>query len=141
MTQTLNGQDIGQAHYATRALLERALTDAGIDFPQSVTLNLLGGNDSPMTSEDLRARLVHGLKITEDDARAVEAGVRARSLVVGAEAGLVLTPAGSALFHQVAASIAEITEILYGGLPTEELITARRVLSTITARANAALVG
>jgi DNA-binding MarR family transcriptional regulator len=140
MPQTLTGQDIGQAHYATRAVLDRVLSDAGLGFNQWVALNLLGSNGSPMKTGDLRARLVQGLKITMDAASEATAAVLDRGLVVPAAADdLALTPAGAAVFQEVTAAIAGITERLYGGLPTEDLVIAHRLLTTVTARANAEL--
>jgi DNA-binding MarR family transcriptional regulator len=142
MTQTLTGQDIGQAHYATRAVLERVLIAVGIDFNQSVILNVLVRNGSPMAEDEVLAGVVHGLKITEDDARAVLSGVLARGLVTRTpadEARLELTATGAGLSRQVTEAVAGITERLYGGLPAGELAVAHRLLATVTARANAEL--
>jgi hypothetical protein len=141
MTQTLTGQDIGQAHHATRAVLERVLTAAGLGFKEWVVVNTLGGNDSGMTTDDVSARVGHGLKITEDAARIVLTGVQDRDLVTRPPGRLELTTAGALLFQRVTEAIAGITERLYGGLPAEELVIAHRLLATVTARANAELGG
>jgi hypothetical protein len=145
-TPTLTGQDIGQAHYATRAVLERVLADLGLGFHQSVALNQLAGNGSRMSENDLVARLVHGLKIAEPVARdgltaAIDQGLIARTPEAGAEPELVMTAAGKELHRRVNAAITQITQRLYGGLPAEDLAVAHRLLVTVTERANAELAG
>jgi len=145
-TPTLTGQDIGQAHYATRAVLERVLADLGLGFNQSVALNVLAGNGSRMSENDLVARLVHGLKIAEPVVRdglsvAVDQGLIARTLEADAGPEVAMTEAGTTLHRQVNAAIAQITKRLYGGLPAEELAVAHRLLVTVTERANAELAG
>jgi DNA-binding MarR family transcriptional regulator len=141
MTQTLTGQDIGQAAIATRAVLNRVLAGFDIAFEQSVILNLLGRNESPMTDDDLVARVVHGLKIAEPAAREVLATLLDRGLAERTEDGgqLALTSSGTERFEQITGAIGQITERLYGGLPPEELAVAHRMLTTVTARANAEL--
>jgi hypothetical protein len=52
---------------------------------------------------------------------------------------VTLTPAGTARFEEIRDGIAEITRRLYGGIPTEDLVVARRVLAAVTERANAEL--
>jgi DNA-binding MarR family transcriptional regulator len=143
VTQILTGQDIGQAHHATRAVLQRLLAGTNTDFHQWVALNLLGSNESRLSETDLVARIVHGLKLSEAEARDVVAEIIDLGLVSRTEkAGrLALTTAGTARFDQVKAGIAQITERLYGGLPPEELAIAHRTLATVTARANAELGG
>jgi hypothetical protein len=146
MTETpiLTGQDIGQAHFATRAVLERLLAQAGLDFGASVTLNAAEGNDSPLRRADLIARVVHGLKIEEPAAGAVLTALLDQGLVAltpptATDPQVTLTPAGKARFQQVRDGIGQITQRLYGGLPTDDLAAAHRVLTTVTARANAEL--
>ena len=140
ITPTLNGQIIGQTEKATRAVLDRLLDRTGTTFHQWVVINLVGGE--PLTAEaDIVARLVQGLKI--DEAAAHRAVGDARSLgLVTVEVGTVgLTGAGLARFEAVRAAIDGITGRLYGDLPADDLHTAARVLTVITARANAELAG
>ena len=70
---TLNGQIIGQAERATRTLLERHLRETGLAFEQWVAVNQVhtgvGGRQA------LVARLVLGLKIDDEAARAAVDGV------------------------------------------------------------------
>jgi hypothetical protein len=133
---TLTGQDIGQAHFATRAVLERLLAGAGLGFAGSLVLNLLAAG--PVAERQVVERIAGGIKVPEGEARAAVAEVVAGGLVV-AGPELALTPAGAAKQAYVRAGTAEIVDRLYGGLPAEDLATARRVLNTVTERANAEL--
>jgi DNA-binding MarR family transcriptional regulator len=141
---TLTGQDIGQAENATRAVLNRLLTDTGTGFHGWVILNLLGTNDSTLDRNDLVARVVHGLKIDESAVHAALAELIGDGLVGPTPTGtsgaqITLTPAGSTRFQQITDGIRQITHRLYGGLPAEDLATAHRVLATVTERANTEL--
>jgi hypothetical protein len=50
-----------------------------------------------------------------------------------------LSDAGQQLFGRIRAAVTEITERLWGDLSAEDLAAAGRVLSIVTARANAKL--
>ncbi len=149
MTQTplLTGQDIGQVHKATRAVLERRLAASGTEFNAWVMLNVLGSSGLALAEDDLVRRTVHGLKIDVSVARDILTqllahGLIERTSVETAEAQptqIALTAAGIDRFHQVRAAIGEISERLYGGLPADELAIAHRMLAAVTARANAEL--
>ena len=139
MTPTLTGQDIGQAEKATRAVLNRLLARTGTGFHGWVILNVLGTNGSALAQAELVSRVVDGLKIEEPAVHAALAGLVDQGLVSRVDAGLALTAAGAARFQEVREGIGEITRRLYGGLPTEDLVTARRVLAAVTERANAEL--
>jgi DNA-binding MarR family transcriptional regulator len=145
-TPTLNGQDIGQAHKATRAVLERLLDTTGLGFDAWVTLNVVGSSDSTLNENDLLARVVHGLKVDDASARSALGELVDQQLVsrvppAASNPQVTLTPAGSARWQQMREAIAQITERLYGGLPADDLATAHRVLTTVTGRANAELAG
>lgn len=135
MTQapTLNGVVIGQAERATRALLDVLLRDTGISFVNWVSLNVLAtGGDLP--PEALVDQLTTGLRITAAEARQSIDEIERMDLVAG-EATLRLTPDGQAMYQRISSGIADVSSRLYGGLPEEDLIVARRVLETVTARA------
>jgi hypothetical protein len=130
MTTPLNGQIIGQAERTTRAVLDRLLATTGTSFEQWVALNLSAAG----TLDTLAA----GLRIDPAGAAAIVAGLTDAGLLTAAGS---LTPAGRARHDEISAGIAGITERLYGGLPAADLATAGRVLTTITDRARAELVG
>jgi len=143
-TPTLNGQDIGQAESAVRALLNRLLARTGTQFHGWVILSLLGRGSGSLGEEELTGQIVHGLKIGEDAVHAAAAelawhGLISRVTQMGEGAQLTLTAAGAARFDQIQDGISEVTARLYGGLPETDLTIAHRVLATVTERANAEL--
>lgn len=139
---TVNGQVIGQAHYATRAVLEGLLATTGTTFHQSVALNATAESGGSIERHRLVDRMTSTLKIDAAAVETVVAGLIAEGLLEeepGEVAGLAQTAAGSALHRSHRAALAEITARLYADLPAEDLAAAGRVLTEVTARANAVL--
>ena len=141
---TLNGQDIGQAERATRAVLDRLLARTGTQFHGWVIINLLAAGDGALGEDELTGRVTHGLKIGEDAVHAAAAelawqGLISREPAAGGEPQVALTAAGTARFEQIQDGIGQVTQRLYGGLPESDLAIAHRVLATVTERANAEL--
>ncbi|MFF1924705.1 hypothetical protein ACFVW8_29580 [Streptomyces sp. NPDC058221] len=139
---TVNGQVIGQAHYATRAVLERLLAGSGTTFHQCVALNAIADSDGTIERRRLADRMTATLKIAGPAAEStlselVGAGLLAE--LPGSEPQLTLTAAGRELHRTTSAGTAGITARLYADLPAEDLATAGRVLTVVTARANAVL--
>ncbi|WP_405682840.1 hypothetical protein [Streptomyces sp. NBC_00057] len=144
VTPTVNGQVIGQAHYATRAVLERLLATTGTTFHQSVALNVIADTGESIERGRLVDRMTGTLKIDAEAAEATVAELSAAGLleeVPGSTARVGLTPAGRDRQHAHRAGIADITARLYADLPAEDLAAAGRVLTEVTARANAVLAG
>ncbi|MEH1016892.1 hypothetical protein V6U90_27800 [Micromonospora sp. CPCC 206060] len=142
-TPALNGQVIGQAHHATRALLERVLDRAGLTFHQSVALNAATGGDD-LDRDGLVDRMSHTLKLDRGLAEQVVTDLTGAGLLTTPTSGapaLRPTAAGRQVQDDIRAAVAGITDRLYGGLPTEDLAAAARVLGTVTERANAELAG
>ncbi|MGW3617711.1 MarR family winged helix-turn-helix transcriptional regulator [Micromonospora arida] len=140
---TLNGQVIGQAHYATRALLERAIGPLGVTFNQVVALHVLA--QGPVERAHLTHRVTSTRKIDESAvhqviAQLVDAGlaqVDGPSPATGGDEPLVaLTDAGCATQRSVVAAVADLSARLYGDIPADEASTAARVLTLVTERAN-----
>ncbi|MCX5212004.1 hypothetical protein OG689_22435 [Kitasatospora sp. NBC_00240] len=143
-TPSLNGQVIGLAHYATRALLERELARTGTTFVESLALNATADGGGSADCDQLVARLTTGLKIDDDSAWAALAGLTETGLLEEQPAEpsrLRLTAAGQERQHRIRAAAGGITARLYGDFTTEELAVAGRVVATVTARANAELAG
>ncbi|MEO3860450.1 MarR family winged helix-turn-helix transcriptional regulator [Acrocarpospora sp. B8E8] len=141
-TPILNGQVLGQAHYATRAVLERELARIRTSFQQSVALNAVANNGGVVGRDWLLDRMTSTLKI--DESAALE------TLTELTDAGLVevlpdeqprvhLTKAGQALQHQISDAVADITARLYADIPAENMAVAGHVLTLVTQRANAEL--
>ena len=142
----LNGQDIGQAEHATRAVLDRLLARTGTQFRGWVILNLLAAGGGQLGEDELTGRITHGLKIGEDAVHAAAAGLAWQGLIsrepgAGGGTQIALTPAGTARVEQIQRGIGQVTQRLYGGLPETDLAIAHRVLVTVTERANAELAG
>ena len=143
---TVNGQVIGQAHYATRAVLEGLLAASGTTFHQSVALNATADSGGSIERHRLVERMTSTLKTDAPTVETVLTGLIAKGLLEeqpGEQPGdvtqLAHTAAGVALHRTHRAGIAEITARLYADLPAEDLAAAARVLTEVTARANAVL--
>ena len=141
-TPTLNGQVLGEAERATRAVLDRLLTPRGLTFHHWVVLNIAGAG--PVERDQLVARMTHMLKIDRPTALEAITELTSRGLVEAVPSGeepavVTLTDAGQARHGEARTAANEITTRLYGDLPADDLATAGRVLTVITARANAEL--
>jgi hypothetical protein len=134
---TLNGQVIGQAERATRAVLEVLLAETDTTFVNWVTLNLVATHDD-LTVDSLVEQLVSGLRITDSEARAsIDDLVRIALITVSGT--VQLSANGRERFQRINDGIAEITRRLYRDLAHDDLVVARRVLETLTERARAEL--
>jgi DNA-binding MarR family transcriptional regulator len=141
-TPTLTGQDIGLAHYATRALLERSLAENGTSWIDWLAINAVATGGPVVEQATVVQRLTGGLKIEPAEAQSVIDGVIDSGVVARAAddpSHLELTPAGEALAGRVLPEIRRLTELIYGDLPPEDLAAAHRVLAIVQERANAAL--
>lgn len=140
----VNGQVIGQAHYATRAVLDRLLATTGTTFHQSVALNAASDAGGETERDRLVDRMTAALKIEAATARATTdelVGAGLLEELPGTPARLRVTPAGEELHRTHRSGAAGITARLYDGLPADDLAVAGRVLATVTDRANAVLAG
>ncbi|MFE9426798.1 MarR family transcriptional regulator [Kitasatospora sp. NPDC006697] len=139
-TPALNGQVIGRAHHATRALLERELARTGTSFQQSLALNATHAAGGEIAPEQLAGQLVAGLKIARPAAEAVVAELVAAGLLAPAEGGrLRLSETGTELGRSIREATAALVTRLYAGFPADQLETAARLLTAITERADAEL--
>lgn len=138
----VNGQIIGQAHYATRAVLERMLAATGTTFHQSVALNAIAGSGGTVERRALVARMTGTLKIDATAAVTAVSELTSAGLLeepAGDTSWLSLTAAGAELQRTHSTGLAGIMATLYAGQSPEDLATAGRVLTEVTARANAVL--
>ncbi|MDG4781445.1 hypothetical protein O7614_17475 [Micromonospora sp. WMMD961] len=136
---TLNGQVIGQAHHATRALLERATAPLGVSFGQVLALNALA--DGPVERDHLTHRITSTLKVDGPAVREMIAGLVDANLAQDDTDGarIRLTDSGQATQARVADAVSGITARLYADIPADEASAAARVLTVVTQRANAEL--
>ncbi len=143
-TPTFGTQVIGQTEKALGAILDRQLTGTGLTEPQWVTLSVaLAGNDA-LDRDQLSGRIAGVLKVSEPEARARIAELADARLLDapdGTGSPTRLTDAGRQLHARIRAAVTEITQRLWGDLPTDDLATAGRVLSIVLERANTELSG
>jgi DNA-binding MarR family transcriptional regulator len=141
-TLTLNPQIVGQAENAHLPLLNRALAGTGTTKNQWVALSLTTAAGGAVDRDQLVGRITGALKIDNAAAQAAITELTASALLedLPGEGGRVgLTDTGRALFHQIRSASSAVIARAYGDIPAEDLATAARVLTLITARLNAEL--
>ena len=133
----LNTQVIGQAESALGALLEPLLAGAGITFQQWLVLTVTAASGGRADRGQLVARISGARKI---DGTAVESAIAelAAAGLATATGPLALTDPGRNVYERVRGAVEELNAELFA-FPAEDLATAGRVLSVLTARANAVL--
>ena len=140
---TLSTRVIGQAEKTLNAILGRQLAGTGLTEPQWVILTLAVTTGGPVDRDRFTHMVADALKISEADAQAHVADLIAaqRLEITGAGSTMTVTVTGAArqLHSQIRATIADITQRLWGDLPADDLATAGRVLAIITERADAEL--
>lgn len=142
MTTTAPAADarvLGPAHYAARGVLEHVLRRHGVTFQQQVALRAAVTATTAVTADALVAQLEGSLKADPADIRATLDDLLAKHLL--ATDGPHLRPAEAAhdLLAAVTADTAPITTRIWGDIPAEDLAAAGRVLTLVTARADAEL--
>lgn len=141
---TLNPQIIGQAENAHLPILSRALAGTGVTKNQWIALSLTAAAGGTIDRDQLVGRVTGALKIDTAAAQAAIAELTASALLedqTGEAAHVGLTDAGKALSHQIRAATSEVVARAYAGIPAEDLATAARVLTIVTARLNEELAG
>ncbi|MGW5419573.1 MarR family transcriptional regulator [Streptomyces sp. NPDC003943] len=130
---------LGLAHYAARGVLEHVLGRHGTTFQQQIALRAAVTADAPQTADELIAQVRGSLKTDPADIRTTLDELEARKLLVTDGAHLLPTDAGRELIATLAAETAPISARVWGGIPTEDLAAAGRVLALVTERADAEL--
>ncbi len=141
-TPLLSPQIIGQAEHAHRPLMDRILARTGTTFAQWVTLSSTAASGGTVGRDQLVGRMTGAQKIGWAAATTTIAELAAADLIQalpGPESRLRLTAAGQARYDQIRAAVDEVTARLYGDIPAADLAIAGRVLTLVTARANAEL--
>jgi len=138
---TISTRVIGQAEKTLNAILGRQLAGTGLTEPQWVILTLAVTSGGPADRDQFTHTVAGALKISEADAQARIADMVAaqRLQITGGGSAVTVTGPARQLHSQIRATIADITQRLWGDLPADDLATAGRVLTIITERANAEL--
>ena len=122
-----------------RALLERHLQDAGLSFPAWTALVFT--NASPLSIEQVVQRQISGHVVSSaDEARqAIEKLTETGLITANENEILTYTDKGSTLFKELSGKVKDITQALYGDLPSADLEATHRTLLEIAKRANSLL--
>jgi len=135
---TLTPLIIGQAENAHKPLMDPVLAPTGTTFPQWVAMKLAQVAGGAIEREQLVARIAGALKVDGQVAQSAIAELTTAGLMsTGDGSTVALTNAGNARQHQLQAAIDQTVARVYRDIPAEDLATAARVLTQITAQANA----
>jgi DNA-binding MarR family transcriptional regulator len=140
--QPVNGQDINLAARATRKALDVLLAEEGTTFPPFGIVNTLVTRGGAMDLPALVDFIGTALELDGLTVRLLLHGLIERSLVrqsVSPDGNIVieLTPEGRLEHQRLSSRASEVTAELYRDLDPEDLAITRRVLVTLTERANA----
>jgi DNA-binding MarR family transcriptional regulator len=139
---SLSTQVIGQAETALGAILYPLLARTGTTFHQWLVLTLAAASGGAIDRGQLIDRITGARKLDDAEVEAAISELTAAGLVQplpGDHPRVGLTDAGQARYRQIGTALDEVTARLFGDFPAEDLATAGRVLSIVTARANAEL--
>jgi DNA-binding MarR family transcriptional regulator len=133
-------QFIGRTERTLRALMDLVLADTGGTFHQWVALNFTAAEGDGIDRSELVARLASALQIDDAVAEATIAEMADEGLLQTPSGAFVaLNDAGRERYERIRTAVDEITAPLYGDLPPGDLAVARRVLTTISDRADTLL--
>ena len=137
-TPVLTGRDIVITYQAIAAIRDRLLADLGMTFEDSIQLNLLAdAPEATVPASELVAVLAAGLKLSDDAASAAIDALVDRGLATRDAAGSVTATEHAVDAHRrFNALVAQLAPRLYGDIPRADLEAAKRVLDTVTERAN-----
>jgi DNA-binding MarR family transcriptional regulator len=136
----ISTQVIGQAESALGAILDPILAATQTSFPQWLVLTVTAGSGGTLERDQLVGRITNARKLDAADVLTAIRELTEAGLLAGTQQ-VSLTDAGRARYQQIRGRIEDVTGRLFGDLPASDLETAGRVLSIVTARANAELSG
>jgi DNA-binding MarR family transcriptional regulator len=134
---TLNPSIIGQTEKAHNAILHRILAGTTLDEKQWITVQLALAAGPTFDRVQLVARVASAAKFDPTDVESAIGALTAAGLVQalpGEGQQLTVTEAGRALVEKLRGETRQAVGRAYGAIPAEDLVTAARVLTTITAR-------
>ncbi len=142
MGPTLSPQIIGATERALGALMNRVLATTGGTFPQWVALTMIANAEDWIDRERLTGQLADALAVDAWETSAVVTELIESDLLrtpLGSAQRLELSERGRDRHARTRAAIDDVIGRLFGGAADEDLQTAGRLLSLITARARAEL--
>jgi DNA-binding MarR family transcriptional regulator len=140
----LNPKVLGQAEKAHGALFDRIVTGTNVTYHRWVALNLVAAGPEDIDRERLVETMTGALKIDEAIVRDVIGELVELHLIESTSpdgSHLQLTEDGQEEYRRIRGRVDETIGRLYAGIPADDLATAGRVLTLLTARANTELAG
>jgi DNA-binding MarR family transcriptional regulator len=135
---TFGTQLIGQTEKTLNHILDGLLAGTSLTEPQWITLTVAVMSGGAIETSAFVTRIAEATKVSEEESRrAVDKLADAGLFDVGEQVSV--TEAGQQLQARVRGEVQQITAMLWGDLPAEDLETAGRVLATALDRANAYL--
>lgn len=134
---TLNPSIVGQAEKAHTAVLKKVLSGTTLDEQQWITIQLAISAGDNVTRSDLVDRVVAAAKYEPHQVQVAIDALAKSSLLQdppGDSHLLSVTPEGKELVSQLRQKVAAFIGETYGSVPGDDLATAARVLTTITAK-------
>jgi hypothetical protein len=133
-------QFIGRTERTLRALMDQVLAGTGGTFHQWVALNFTAVNGESIDRPQLIARLTNALRIDDTAADAVITELAAEGLLQAeSESVVALSDAGRVRYARIRDAIDQTTVPLFADIPADDEATTRRVLTTISDRADTQL--
>jgi DNA-binding MarR family transcriptional regulator len=134
----VTGQDINLAARATRKALEVLLAEQGTSFPPLATMNVIASRGNLLSRDAVVRTLANALDVDPQSVATILHGLQSRGLVrATADDHFALTEAGVAEHQRLTDITRELTAKLYADFEPDDLAAARRVLVTLTERAEA----
>ncbi|MBV8716978.1 MAG: winged helix DNA-binding protein [Chloroflexi bacterium] len=139
----VTGQDINLAARATRKALELVLAEQGTSFQPLAVLNVITGRGAALDRDALVSVLANAFDVDAQTVLTLLHGLEARGLVRHAASSAAetvhfeLTPDGQKEHQRLTSITGELIATLYRDFDPEDLATTRRVLVTLTERAEA----
>jgi hypothetical protein len=136
----LNPQIVGQAENAHLPILVRILARTGTTKNQWVALSLTTAAGGTVEHDQLATRLTGALKIDNTAALRAITELTTTGMLAelsGEDRRVGLTDAGQARYREIRSAVDEVIGRVYRDIPSDDLATAGRVLTLITARLNA----
>jgi DNA-binding MarR family transcriptional regulator len=131
---------LGETEKTLNAILDRHLSGAGLTEQHWITLTLATVSGGSIDRDELVNRIAEAAKFSENDVQARVSELVAMELLDDSHSPEVnVTEAGEELHARIRAANTELTERLWGDLPTADLAIAASVLATVLERANAEL--
>ncbi|APA94178.1 helix-turn-helix domain-containing protein [Nocardia seriolae] len=133
-TATLNPAIVGQAEKHHAAILSRVLSGTTLDEQRWITLNQTLAAGAPVARAEHIVKIATMTRWTPESVADAVSALLETGLLASQGDRIEVTDAGRALVARVRADSGRIVDAAYGSVSPEDLATAARVLTVITAR-------